>query len=293
MNIGPVLVVGFNRTAPLRLVLDAVSQVRPSRVYVALDGPRSGRPDDHVACGEVRTLVASYGDRVPLVTKASDVNQGCAHAMKAALDWFFAHEPQGIILEDDCVPHQQFFAFCECLLGRYRDDPLVWMITGNNLLTEYGCQYGDYFYSDGGVWGWASWRDRWTRATLTPELGATAVRNARRTLGWREWRRMKPRVEAATRGDIDTWDYQWLFTRVANRGLAVVPTGNLVTNVGFGPGATHTHQPAAIADLPLGSTNIPPMSSAPRTIDRTYIRRRARLTEPSLRDRLVAKIRRR
>jgi len=293
VNIGPVLVVGFNRTAPLTSVLDAVSEVQPSTVYMALDGPRPDRPEDREACGEVRALVESYGDRVQLVTKVSEVNQGCAHAMKSALDWFFAHERQGIILEDDCVPHPRFFTFCELLLERYRDDPRVWMITGNNLLTEYGSEYGDYFFSDGGVWGWASWRDRWSRATLTPQLDATAVQNARRALGRREWRRIRPRVEAAAKGELDTWDYQWLFTRVSNHGLAVVPSSNLVTNVGFGPGATHTHQPAAVADLPLVSINIPPVSSAPTTIDGTYIRRRARLTEPSLRDKLAAKISRR
>jgi hypothetical protein len=38
----------------------------------------------------------------------------------------------------------------------------------------------------------------------------------------------------------DTWDAGWLFGSWLTGGLAAVPRGNLVTNVGFGANATHT-----------------------------------------------------
>jgi hypothetical protein len=235
-------------------------------------------------------LVESFSSRVPLTLFARDENLGCARGMKEALDWFFSHEEQGIVLEDDCLPHEQFFEFCAFLLEQYRDDPDIWMITGNNLLTEYGRRYGDYFFADGGVWGWASWRDRWVRSSLNPALDRTAVKNARRALGWREWRRVEPRLKAAVSGDLDTWDYQWLFARVTNGGLAVVPSGNLVSNIGFGPDATHTRNEARTAALPLVPVSLPPSSNAPRMIDRQYLRRRARMEAPTLRDRWNARV---
>ena len=36
-----------------------------------------------------------------------------------------------------------------------------------------------------------------------------------------------------------TWDYQWNFTCFANGGLSAIPKHNLVSNIGFGEGATH------------------------------------------------------
>jgi hypothetical protein len=38
---------------------------------------------------------------------------------------------------------------------------------------------------------------------------------------------------------FDTWDYVWMFSCWANSGLTCTPRVNLVTNIGFGPDATH------------------------------------------------------
>ncbi len=39
---------------------------------------------------------------------------------------------------------------------------------------------------------------------------------------------------------LDTWDFQWAYTRFINSGLSIVPSVNLVKNLGFGEDATHT-----------------------------------------------------
>jgi len=36
------------------------------------------------------------------------------------------------------------------------------------------------------------------------------------------------------------WDYEWTLARAINRGLVVMPRVNLVTNIGFGEGASDT-----------------------------------------------------
>ena len=46
--------------------------------------------------------------------------------------------------------------------------------------------------------------------------------------------------DAVHKGKIDTWDYQWNACIWFNEGLCVTPNKNLVTNIGFGPDATHT-----------------------------------------------------
>lgn len=274
-----VLVIGFNRAAHLRRVLETVRAAGPPRVYIALDGPRPGNGADVAACAAARA-VAQASDAHLLL---QDVNLGCGAGMAAALDWFFEHEDDGLVLEDDCVPDASFFPFCEHLLSEYRDAYDIWMVTGNNLLTAYNETFGDYFFSDGGVWGWATWRDRWQRRgdTLADLQDPGKVATARRMLGEQEWRRVEPLLRAAAQGRLDTWDYQWLFARVARGGLAIVPTRNLVTNVGFGREATHTTQRSRLAGLPTTSANLPPRTSAPLNMDLGYISARAAMEAPT------------
>jgi hypothetical protein len=45
--------------------------------------------------------------------------------VSGAISWFFEQEPEGIVLEDDCVPHASFFPFCAELLKHYRDENRV------------------------------------------------------------------------------------------------------------------------------------------------------------------------
>lgn len=62
------------------------------------------------------------------------------------------------------------------------------------------------------------------------------------------WRSMFDRVYSSDRKLYDAWDAQWLFMLWCRNGLSITPNTNLVTNIGFGPDATHT----AAADEVLG-----------------------------------------
>ena len=38
--------------------------------------------------------------------------------MSNAINWFFENVDAGIILEDDCIPHEEFIPFCSDLLEK-------------------------------------------------------------------------------------------------------------------------------------------------------------------------------
>jgi len=42
------------------------------------------------------------------------------------------------------------------------------------------------------------------------------------------------------KGEIDTWDYQWIYANWKHGGLSIIPCTNLVANIGFGEESTHT-----------------------------------------------------
>lgn len=43
-----------------------------------------------------------------------------------------------------------------------------------------------------------------------------------------------------------TRDYQWAFTCFINNGLCIMPNVNLVSNIGFGSGSTHTKDKTSV-----------------------------------------------
>jgi hypothetical protein len=56
--------------------------------------------------------------------------------------------------------------------------------------------------------------------------------------------------EKVYRGKIDTWDYQWLFANWLHKRRSIIPNSNLISNIGFGQGATHTKTESEISNLP-------------------------------------------
>ena len=247
----PVLLILFNRPEPTRLVLEAVRQARPARLYVAADGPRPAHPTDAARCAETRALVMAGVDWPCQVrTLFGTTNQGCGLGPAAAISWFFEQEPEGIVLEDDCLPTPDFFRFCAELLPRYRTDTRVMHIGGNNLAREAHQPVtpgGDSYHFSGRVhsWGWASWRRAWQHFDFT--LALLPQLRRRRALAdvypsrLERWFWLR-KFEAVRTGPqpAHIWDYQWHFAVAAHGGLAIVPAVNLVANIGFGAEATHT-----------------------------------------------------
>ena len=159
-----VLFLVFNRIDTTKKVFEAIRQAKPPRLYIAADGARESK-DEEEKVNAVRDYVSSNIDwDCEIKTLFNEKNLGCKMAVSGAIDWFFDNEEMGIILEDDCLPSQSFFWFCEEMLAKYKDDMRVWHVAGNNF--HFGWKRDeDYSYYFGGIygsiWGWASWRTRW------------------------------------------------------------------------------------------------------------------------------------
>lgn len=242
----PVLLLVWRRPNALRQVIDAIRPVAPSRIFVACDGPSPDRPADAQKVAATREVIEQEIDWPCQVEKLySDVNQGCRLGVSRAITWFFEQVEEGIVLEDDCVPHPDFFPYCAELLERYRHDMRVWCISGSNFQDGQWRGDGSYYFSRyNHCWGWASWRRCWQHydadlAQLTSlcDLGLlqTVFEFPKEQLYWqRIWKRL---LET---GRPDSWAYRWSFTCISNGGLTALPNRNLINNVGFGDDATHT-----------------------------------------------------
>jgi hypothetical protein len=242
----PVLLIVFNRPDTTGRVFEEVRSARPPRLYIGADGPRLDRPGEADLCAAVRQISSAVDWPCEVKTLFRDQNLGCKLGPCEAISWFFTHEEEGIILEDDCLPASSFFDFCDELLERYRHDSRIWQISGTDMFASEPPSESrpSYRYvKSGPIWGWASWRRAWKHydselkawpsmskeAVLNSVYATAAERDAYRAIGNRIYD-----------GVTHFWDYQWLFARNFNSGLSIIPYGNQVRNIGFGPAATHT-----------------------------------------------------
>lgn len=243
----PVLLVGFRRPDLTAQVLHAIRDARPSRFYAAIDGPRPGvAGEDELVHRTVKTICDGVDWDCRLELRVRDQNLGCRFGVADAISWFLEREPEGVILEDDCVPHPDFFAYCDELLARYRDDPRVFAVCGDNssdLQLTGPWSYGFIRYPN--VWGWATWRRAWQHYDDGMGLWQR-IRDDEAAL-----RLVLPHpVERSGMHDLlnrlvdtgrpDTWDYRWTAACILSGGLCAIPRRNMVENIGFGPDATHT-----------------------------------------------------
>lgn len=254
----PVLFLVFNRPHTTRRVFAAIRAARPPRLYVAADGPRPEHRGEAERCAEVRAMAIAVDWPCEVRTLLRDEHLGCKLGVSRAVDWFFAQEEEGIILEDDVLPRPGFFPYCEELLARYRDDAQVAMISGCNLLGSNFSPPASYFFSRYmHVWGWASWRRAWSKFDVGMADWPSPA--ARKSLGVavggrpgprRHWRSIFDDVQS---GKIDSWAYAWMYAGWMNDMVSVIPAISLVDNIGFGPDATHTRglAPSALRHAPM------------------------------------------
>jgi len=239
-----VLFLVFNRPDTTEQVFNAIRQAKPPRLYVAADGPRSDRPNEAEQVEKVRRIATSVDWPCEVKILFQKENLGCKLAVVQAIDWFFTYEQQGIVLEDDCLPHADFFIYCETLLERYSTDERVWAITGDNF--QNGRRRGEasyYFSRFNHAWGWASWRRAWSKRDMEMMFWPKWKQSSE----WIDWlpdkferKYWENNFDLVFRNEIDTWDFQWTASVWFNRGLTVTPNVNLIRNIGFGKDATHT-----------------------------------------------------
>lgn len=256
----PVLLIVFNRLDTVKQVFEPIRAAQPKRLYVAADGPRNDREGESKRCTEVREWIISHIDwDCEVKTRFLDKNIGCGLGPSTAISWLFETEDRGIILEDDCVPHPDFFVYAEQMLEKYATRKDIMAINSSNFQPA-PVGDGSYYFSmqNGPFCAWATWKDAWqtfdysmnrySKAAIVKNLNRYYHVTKRERLWWMDI--YDGLIEDRYHGS--SWDYQYIFAIWANKGKSVVPNANLSTNIGFGPEATHTTDPDAVtANRPM------------------------------------------
>ncbi len=282
----PVLFIIFNRPDTTARVFEAIRSAKPKYLYVAADAPRPNQPTETLACEEARKIATTVDWPCQVKTLFRKKNLGCKNAVSGAISWFFEQVEEGIILEDDCLPDPTFFPFCESMLERFRTDTRVMMVTGDNFLGEWQSDKQSYHFTSGGIWGWATWKRAWhhfdveIKAWGTPS-GQAALKNAVQITNPAQYNRICKLLNFTYHNPdkVTWWGYQWLFARYCQSGLSVAPAKNLISNIGFGQNAAHSHQVSWEANLPTAPLSFPLQHNPFVVLDKEFERREFMLSQ--------------
>ena len=246
----PILFCVFNRPHLTQCVFESIRRQQPETLLLVADGPRDISGESTLVA-QTREIIAKVDWPCEVLTNFSSTNMGCKNRMATGITWAFEQFEQLIILEDDCLPHESFYGYCETLLKRFEHTPEVMVIGGNNFQPARRTPHS-YFYSRWAhIWGWAAWRSTWQHYDL--ELNDWKSPDARDQLQFdseTEEAHWCQTFDMVSNNKIDTWDFSLQHAVWKNNGLAVYPEKNLVSNIGFGADATHTIEESYRSNLP-------------------------------------------
>lgn len=272
----PILFIIFNKTKETQIVFSAIRKQEPTYLFIASDGPRKGIEGEKEKCDAIRKWVLDNIDwECEVKTLFHEENIGCGRGPSEAITWFLDNVDEGIILEDDCLPNDSFFKFCEENLHKYRNNSNISIISGNNFqLVQPMPIESDYYFS---IFpssnGWATWRRSWRGFDLDIKKWGTIDRSEFISFLFKEkkyklWWENQFDWILQTR-PTDMWDFQFHFHCMARKQLAVIPKVNLVRNIGYGVDATHSTDPNSyFANVPTMELQFP--IKHPKTIIRNF-----------------------
>ncbi len=268
----PILIVAFNRPDKVQQVFNRVREVQPKQLFLSVDGARVHKAGEAEKVLEVQDIAKQVDWECEVQTLFRNENLGCRMGVSGGIDWFFEHVEQGIILEDDCVPDISFFYFCEELLERYKNETTIMQISGSNLIPHKFQQYDtSYVFSNFAlIWGWATWRRAWQKRDVHLKYFSQFV--AEQTIknlvpDWAAQRYMVDKFNDTYLKINDSWAYAWFCNILFYNGLTILPTNNLIQNIGIDEAATHT-KGVGLQRYQKSATGVDFPLKHPRTIEK-------------------------
>jgi hypothetical protein len=237
----PVVFFAYNRPSHTAQTFKRIAEAKPETLFVILDGPKDNVSGDVEKCAAVQDVVSQVDWACTVRCTSAPRNMGIRKRIQSGLDWVFQQVDRAIVVEDDCLLDPTFFRFADELLAYYEQDERVGVICsqGDELPSADASYHASRYPL---VWGWATWRRTWKLYEPNIESWPAIMES-----GLLLDRLKDPLAAAYWRGQInrvyegfDTWDYMFNYCCWRFDLLAIHPSVNMLSNIGFGAEATNT-----------------------------------------------------
>jgi hypothetical protein len=240
----PVTIIIFNRPENTKRLFESLNIYKPETLFVISDGPRKNFEDDQEKVIQSRKIFEKIDWKCEVYFNNSESNLGCRERIITGLNWVFGQVEKTIILEDDCIPSEEFFIFMELMLNKYQTNKDISSVCGTNFLPDWSETKDSYLYSKYcHVWGWGTWKDRWEKIDFNLDKlhKIKKTKFLKNYLGsFRAYLYWHWILNNVKKKKIDSWAYIWNFTNFINNSLSIIPAINLLSNIGIGKDSSNT-----------------------------------------------------
>lgn len=271
----PILIITFNRPDFLKRIISVLKKIRPKKIYFKIDGPRENNKKDLAEIQKVFKEIKNINWNCKKFILKSKKNLGSRDNPIKGINWLFRNETKGIILEDDCIPSESFFRFCEELLIKYKNNKKISMISGRNNLGITESRFS-YYFTYGNTWGWATWRRAWrlNDVKLKNWSNKKNIKNLKNNLKNYPifFDLITDRCKKILENKINSaWDYQWFFSVISNNMIGIIPKLNLIKNIGFDDRSSHKTDKKILFQINSYNLKFPLKHNNKLTIDKKLL----------------------
>ena len=255
----PIVLIIFKRSQSVKKIIDILRIFKPTNIYVIADGPRE--INEKSDCKKAREEIDKIDWNCSISKNYSLKNLGLKKRFKSGLDWVFENESKAVILEDDCIPDPSFFKYCDELLTKYKNNKKILTISGNNFnFTEESELKNSYFFSKYPlIWGWATWKRTWD--LYDEDISDWNINKTKwldkiyksKTIK-KYWKLIFNKL---SKEEINTWDYQLTYLSLKENGLNIIPSINLVKNIGVDSKSTNINKKSRNTNLRANKIKFP------------------------------------
>jgi len=178
-----------------------------TKVTVNLDSPENN--DVEVEQKKIISLLDRLDIEVELVRRST--NYGLVRSVLTSVEEGLERDDHVIMLEDDCLPSDEFFDFMSSSLKKYANHKSISSVCG----TVTDCRFNP--------WGWATWKNKWKYKNMTIEQ-ILQVQNLSNDLR-----------NFLEQNDVEEsiWSLSWLAYQYKNNTCSLFPNKSLVKNIGI------------------------------------------------------------
>ena len=230
----------YNRPWHTSKVLEGLSRntVMPDKLYIFHDGKKDITNEDD--WNKVEDIIRDV-DWCGCEVITSAINKGLADSVVFGINYVFKSYDAVIVLEDDCVPAENFVSFMMQCFEKYKNDEKVFSVSGYSYPIDiqedefdiYGCGRSS-------SWGWGTWGDRWKIFNKDYELIRRIKQEENMSRYLAIWGNdLEDMVVGNVRGTIDSWAVFWALNIISKGGICINPYKSLIKNIGLDGTGVH------------------------------------------------------
>ena len=256
-NIDAALIIAYRRHENVLKLINILSNQGLKRIYIAIDRNTSLDSSSLIDVNKTIEVVIAASKDMPGQLRAAihTENVGCSAAVLSACEWFFENEEFGLILEDDCIPAEEFLAYANYSRKVIETNSDVWLFCGTQFAPNEKSPDSWSLSKYALIWGWGTSKSNWNQ--IASSLRKDGIKISSKNIGFAEKQYWSAGAARSYSGVIDAWDNILIQRMLALGKKAILPKYALVSNIGNDSAATHTTSDSNWLGLITGSFDFP------------------------------------